>query len=65
MKDAARRLTKKYLRAAIDLFRETGQLWEKTDVLTGEPAGGECKAQPILGWTAGVFVALTNYLELQ
>ena len=54
----ARRIAEKYLATANRLFAKTGLLWEKTDALTGEVAGGEYKAAPMLGWTAGVYVAL-------
>lgn len=64
MEDAARRVAEKYLSVSADLFEETGQLWEKTDAVTGEVAGGEYDAQPMLGWSAGVFVALAESLGL-
>jgi alpha,alpha-trehalase len=48
----------KYIATANRLFEKTGQLWEKTDALTGEVAGGEYKAAPMLGWSAGVYAAL-------
>jgi hypothetical protein len=28
-------------------------------------AGGEYEAQPMLGWSAGVFVALADYLGVE
>ncbi len=55
--DAAR-LTAKFLRLNITHFERTGQLWEKFDVVAGKIAGGEYEAQPMLGWTAGTFLAL-------
>ena len=64
MEEAARRLAQKYVDVSVELFGRTGQLWEKTDALTGEPAGGEYKAQPMLGWSAGVFIALAEYLGM-
>jgi len=56
-RDDAQRLARKYLETSIALFERTGQLWEKTDAETGEVAGGEYDAAPMLGWSAGVFVA--------
>lgn len=56
----ARRIAQKYLQTTVDLFAKTGQLWEKTDAETGEVAGGEYDAAPMLGWTAGVFLALNE-----
>jgi hypothetical protein len=38
-------------------FAQTGQLWEKIDTVGGGIAGGEYEAQPMLGWTAGVYLA--------
>lgn len=58
MEEPARRIAEKYLATARSLFQRTGQLWEKTDALTGEVAGGEYDAAPMLGWTAGVYLAL-------
>ncbi len=58
----ARRIAEKYVTTAVRLFEETGQLWEKTDAETGEVAGGEYDAAPMLGWSAGVFVDFVNYL---
>jgi alpha,alpha-trehalase len=60
--DAARRVARKYVQTCVDLWKETGRLWEKLDVTTGRPAGGEYDAQPMMGWTAGAFVALADYL---
>jgi alpha,alpha-trehalase len=58
----ARRVASKYVNTCVDLWKQTGQLWEKLDVTTGEPAGGEYEAQPMMGWSAGAFVALADYL---
>ena len=53
----ARRIADKFCAWVERDFARTGQLWEKFDVLTGEIAGGEYAAQPMLGWTAGVYLA--------
>ncbi len=58
----ARRHATKYLATATRLFEKTGQLWEKTDAETGEVAGGEYDAAPMMGWSAGVFVACHDFL---
>jgi alpha,alpha-trehalase len=55
----ADRLAAKFQQLIVSHFERTGQLWEKFDVLTGKIAGGEYEAQPMLGWTAGTFLALT------
>ena len=59
----ARRLAGKYVKTARSLFAKTGQLWEKTDAETGDVAGGEYDAAPMIGWTAGVYIALADYLN--
>ncbi|MBI4979271.1 MAG: alpha,alpha-trehalase [Spirochaetes bacterium] len=63
-KDAAR-LAEKYIAWAVTQFEKTGQLWEKFNVLDGTIAAGEYEAQPMLGWSAGVFVALARFLDTQ
>lgn len=57
----ARRLAGKYLATADRLFAETGRLWEKTDVETGRVAAAEYDAPPMLGWCAGVYLALAEF----
>jgi alpha,alpha-trehalase len=61
----ALRIAGKYIATANRLFEKTGQLWEKTDAITGEVAGGEYKAAPMLGWSAGIYVALAEYSNIQ
>ena len=56
----SRRFAGKYIATANRLFEKTGQLWEKTNALTGEVAGGEYKAAPMLGWSTGVYAALAE-----
>lgn len=63
-KDDAARLASKFLELNARHFEKTGQLWEKFDVVTGDIAGGEYTAQPMLGWTAGTFLALRNLFDL-
>lgn len=54
----AKRIAEKFLATTESLFEKTGQLWEKTDAETGDVAGGEYDATPMMGWTAGVYTAL-------
>ncbi|TVQ27767.1 MAG: alpha,alpha-trehalase [Spirochaetaceae bacterium] len=61
--DDALRIARIYVDVCDRLFDRTGQLWEKIDVETGEIAGGEYEAQPMLGWSAGVYVALRAILD--
>jgi alpha,alpha-trehalase len=59
-REAAQRVARCYCDLLLANFENTEQLWEKFDVETGGPAGGEYEAQPMLGWSAGVFIALTD-----
>ncbi|MFA6816518.1 MAG: trehalase family glycosidase, partial [Lentisphaeria bacterium] len=59
----AKRIALKFVSTTIRLFEETGQLWEKTDAETGKVAGGEYDAAPMLGWSAGVFLAMVEFLK--
>ncbi len=57
----ASRLTAKFQGLIVGHFEKTGHLWEKYDVVTGALARGEYEAQPMLGWTAGTFLALRKF----
>jgi len=59
----ARRISRKYVALADALFARTGKLWEKTDAERGIVASGEYSAPSMMGWSAGVYVALAEYLE--
>lgn len=61
----ANRVAQKYVATSDALFARTGQLWEKTDALTGDVAGGEYHAAPMLGWSAGVYLACREMLFQQ
>lgn len=59
----AKRIAQKYVYTTVRLFEKTGQLWEKTNAETGNIAGGEYDAAPMLGWSAGVFLAMVDLLK--
>jgi alpha,alpha-trehalase len=61
--DDARRLARKYLRTMANFHQRDGGLWEKYDARTGEPNQDEYAADPMLGWSAGVFVAAAELLR--
>lgn len=61
--DDARRVARSYLETVSEQYSVTGHLWEKYDALTGGPGGAEYKPARMLGWTAGVFVALAAFLS--
>jgi alpha,alpha-trehalase len=59
----ARRVARKFVETTENLFEKTGQLWEKTDAETGDVAGGEYDAAPMIGWTAGVYLSCLEVLR--
>lgn len=55
----ADRLTRKWLNVHLKVFEETGQLWEKYDVVQGQIGlRGRYPTQSGFGWTNGVFLRL-------
>ena len=45
-------------------FRTTGNLWEKYNVLDGSTdVSAEYDTPAMLGWTAGTFICLDDYLS--
>ncbi len=53
------RVAEKYVRLVEEVFEKTGKLWEKYNVLDGNAnAVGEYGTPEMLGWTAGVYMAL-------
>lgn len=57
------RIARKYCETQRRLFVRSSHLWEKVDVTTGDPGTAEYGADLMLGWTAGVFIALLGYLD--
>lgn len=56
--EEARRLAGKYVATVVRNFKSTGQLWEKYNSRTGNiDVSDEYKMPPMMGWTAGVFLA--------
>jgi len=60
----AKRIAGKYIDVNTALFKERGKLFEKTDAETGKLSNAEYGAAPMMGWTAGVYVTLVEYLAL-
>lgn len=66
MKSDAQRLARKYVDAMTRIFAQTGNLWEKINVVetnTHVNSEGNYTMPPMMGWTAGVFEYALNYLE--
>lgn len=57
------RLSEKYIRLVLESYAKTGKLWEKYNVIKGtESVGSEYETPEMLGWSAGTFVSLHEYL---
>jgi alpha,alpha-trehalase len=63
-KKDAQRIAQKFIDVNTRLFKKTGRLFEKTDAETGELSNAEYTSAPMMGWTAGVYAALAEYLGL-
>ena len=62
--DDARRIAEKYIAVADKVFEETGNLWEKYNVVEGSSnVCDEYKMPAMMGWSAGVFLAAEKYLN--
>lgn len=60
----AESVARKYISTVEASFKETNNFWEKYDGNTGKPAGAEYKAEPMVGWTAGVYIFFNRELGL-
>ncbi|MBQ8230175.1 MAG: hypothetical protein IJZ32_05730 [Clostridia bacterium] len=59
--DDAERIAKKYMHVLEENFHKTDRLWEKYNAKTGEIASAkESGANPMLGWTGGVYAHFYN-----
>lgn len=64
MTEEATRVAEKYVSLVEKCFDETGHLWEKYNVRTGNnQAVDEYGTPTMLGWSAGVYLALNKYLQ--
>jgi len=62
-REDAERLAAKWLDTCATVFRRTGKLWEKYDVVRRRPSRiGRYETQSGFGWTNGVFVKLVDEL---
>lgn len=62
--DDAKRIAQKYMRLVDKVFDETGNLWEKYNVVEGNlniPLNRSLP--PMMGWSAAVYIAANKYLE--
>lgn len=62
--DIAKRIADKYVHLADKVFDQTGNLWEKYNVVEGNlSVAGEYALPPMMGWSAGVYMAADEYLH--
>ncbi len=59
----ARRIASKYVQLVESVFRDTGNLWEKYNVVEGNiQVTNEYGLPAMMGWSAGVYLAALDYL---
>lgn len=60
----ALRIARKYADSIAAIYRSTGNLWEKYNGVTGTiDVKSEYELPPFMGWTAGAFMYMTDYLR--
>ncbi len=63
-KEEAKRIAEKYLKLVEKVFSATGNLWEKYNVVEGNiNVTNEYGLPPMMGWSAGVYLAASKYIE--
>lgn len=63
-REEALRIAGKFISLIDKVFNETGNLWEKYNVVEGNiNVNNEYKMPSMMGWSAGVYLALSKYLE--
>ena len=62
-KTEARRVARKYVDSIVSIYNSTGNLWEKYNGETGTiEVKSEYELPPFMGWTAGAFMFMSDYL---
>lgn len=62
--EEAERIAKKYIILVEKVYAETGNLWEKYNVVEGNiKVNTESPMPPMMGWSAGVYIKLKRELE--
>ncbi len=63
-KNEAQRIASKYVDMVTNTYKTTGHLWEKYNIRKGNAdVRNEYEMPTMLGWSAGVYVYLTDYLN--
>lgn len=64
-KDEAKRIAYKYVRSITDIYNRTGNLWEKFNAVKGNlDVHNEYEMSAFMGWTAGAFLYMADYLGI-
>ncbi len=64
-KEAAVRVAKKYLALVEKNYKVAGKLWEKYNVISGNlDVIDEYESPEMMGWTAGVYIKLFNFITV-
>lgn len=64
-KGDAERIARKYADSIKAIYEKTGNLWEKYNGVTCDiDVKGEYEMPPFMGWTAGAFMFMTDYLSV-
>lgn len=60
----AKRIARKYVTLVEKIFEKTGNLWEKYNVVNGSlDVNSEYGTPPMMGWSAGVYLAALEYAD--
>ncbi len=63
-REEAKRIATKYVSLVDKVFSETGNLWEKYNVVEGNiNVVNEYDLPPMMGWSAGVYLFASRYIE--
>ena len=63
-KTEAKRIARKYISLVDKVFEETGNLWEKYNVVEGNiNVTNEYDLPAMMGWTAGVYLGAKKYIK--
>ena len=63
-REEAHRIANKYVTLVDKVFAETGNLWEKYNVVEGNiNVSNEYKMPAMMGWSAGTYLAALEYLK--
>lgn len=62
-KEIAQRIARKYIKLVENVFEDTGELWEKYNGVEGSHLAVGSYQTTMIGWTAGTYLKLNEYLN--